>query len=53
MIVTARLEQPCNKSDNINKQGWIQQCFFRGVPGESSGEGARPLGGGGVRGIPP
>ena len=25
-------------------QGWIQQCFFRGVPGESSGAGARPLG---------
>ena len=34
-----------------NLQGWIQQCFFRGVPGESSGEGARSLGGAG--GIPP
>ena len=33
-----------------NLQGWIQQCFFRGVPGESSGEGARSLGGSG--GIP-
>ena len=31
-------------------QGWIQQCFFRGVPGESSCEGARPLGGGGGSG---
>ena len=30
-----------------NMQGWIQQCFFRGVPGESSGKGARSLGGGG------
>ena len=29
-------------------QGWIQQCFFRGVPGESSGEDARPLGGSGA-----
>ena len=29
-------------------QGWIQQCFFRRVPGESSGEGARPLGGSGA-----
>ena len=31
---------------SVRGQGWIQQCFFRGVPGESSGEGARPQGGG-------
>ena len=29
-------------------QGWIQQWFLRGVPGESSGEGVRPLGGSGA-----